>query len=1388
MMRTVLKPGTLLRFPDGSEYRIERLMGLGGSALLYEARDLHSALYVALKELYPAEGFLRRNGQVVPEGDTPGGWAALNARKAHMREREAELSQRASRRSFQVVPILPPIYDTVDLTLPDGTFLPGVENCYARMDSLREKGMTLRDFVDEYIAVHGTLPLQVMTAIMETVLDAYSALHSDGYLHGDCQTGNIFLLGANVEEKRVGVAHIIDFGSARELIDGEKTAPVLDDIYSTDGYCAPELLHPEPGFVMTPACDVWSLGVVFLNLVTGTADRWAEDGLTGLTEYLMLHPREKVLRPRMGKKLGCSIAVLALVNHILARAMENDPKKRYLNAAHMASDLKTLDRCLSFRWQDGVDRWLLWEAALRYREKNPVLFRTEHVPQLVDSLPVKKLELLASLDGGKPYPVQDILRDLPEGKNLVAYKREPDLFGDDWEMEEILEELQEAIEKEYFRLSETEEKLLEMARKDQAEDTYKIAMNALFQDAKPPEQVEDTCKITEDAPSQDVKPPEPQELPELTADDKAWSLFDNMFKDHPVSVERDGVGKRLTLRRRKEPEPEPELWRGQGNLYLHAPGGAGKSFTVAEVLTRYLDSGEKLPLYLDLIHFRREEVSGSASPEQAIYRLLSRQYFGGDEAADSIAEALTGTTTSPGVCLVLDNLHKVQKDLTPAVNAAIQTIHKQGNTWLLVVGRAADPFSGEEAFPPHRLALKPLKLKMVEELVQQIWKDKAVPETLGGLQGFQKHRQEKMFPEDKRVLKAQYSTLGLPLFLMRYLEVFASMPDGLDLPKGSAELLSRYFAQREYDANGRDVHEFLTRHMPWVACQYKASGKSECSREEIEGWLKESYGRLRYRPEYLDAFLYQAVDNLAVLAPGGEGLRFVHDCYEEYFAASAISERLKQVVETGDIRLLEKINYTWEEEPEALWLTLCTLDASGGRVETICTTEDFEGELLALLNSDKETARQYACHIPMGVLRGHCSFWYPWSKLTEWLNPGKVFMAEDPRDGIELKRPEEHMKWQKHLPWMELGAKLGDPELQYWYGRLLWMTSVGKAGEADQQEEAVGWIRAAAEQGHGEAGYLLSWHYRHGLGVPRDEEQATQWIITAAEAGHMEAVVWAGSFYEVGMGVPKNAETSIHWYRIAAEAGHKEGQFRYGWACWDGFGREKNLRQAHYWFTKAAEGGREGHPEALFFLGDMYDYGDGVAEDKRLALNYYRQAARAGHPEAQYRTGLAYRKGVGVSEHKVLATTWFKRAAQQGHAGAQNAYANMLIDGEADYKKELFLEREPMEEALYYLGESHKQGNKAGTNNLGWMYLHGHGMTAPDYPRALELFREAADRGSAAAVKHLGEMYEQGLGVEPDLPRALWYYKKAKEMGARTVDAGIARLEAVVDDAAPNDP
>ena len=62
---------------------------------------------------------------------------------------------------------------------------------------------------------------------------------------------------------------------------------------------------------------------------------------------------------------------------------------------------------------------------------------------------------------------------------------------------------------------------------------------------------------------------------------------------------------------------------------------------------------------------------------------------------------------------------------------------------------------------------------------------------------------------------------------------------------------------------------------------------------------------------------------------------------------------------------------------------------------------------------------------------------------------------------------------------------------------------------------------------------------------------------------------------------------------------------------------------------------------AQFNLGQMYRYGDGVAQDHGEALKWYRKAAEQGDKEAQFNLGSMYLAGEGVTKDEKEAHRWF---------------------------------------------------------------------------------------------------------------------------------------------------
>ncbi len=94
--------------------------------------------------------------------------------------------------------------------------------------------------------------------------------------------------------------------------------------------------------------------------------------------------------------------------------------------------------------------------------------------------------------------------------------------------------------------------------------------------------------------------------------------------------------------------------------------------------------------------------------------------------------------------------------------------------------------------------------------------------------------------------------------------------------------------------------------------------------------------------------------------------------------------------------------------------------------------------------------------------------------------------------------------------------------------------------------------------------------------------------------------------------------------------------------------------------TQAAE---QGDTKALFNLGIMYDYAQGVPQDFEHAVDLYTKAAKQGHGSAQSHLGFMYDNGQGVPQDYKNAVLWYGKAAKNGVVEAQFYLGFMYLSG-----------------------------------------------------------------------------------------------------------------------------
>lgn len=281
-MRKKWAEGTVLYTRDGAEYKITASNEAGGTAIIYYAEKAGSGIRAVLKEFYPQEWERRKGVPVerayVDSPDEDPGLLSCYEKLAKQAAREMKISQEVAQETVHVWPVRG-MLEVQSIREPDGTVWQAegtLPCCILEMDNLNHKdGLWLQDILREAgkeksketplgnlqpnsKSVLAVPPLQVTLMLVWRLLILLAKIHAAGYLHGDINLGNVFLAmddkGANVLN-----AMLIDFGSARALVDG-KTAPLGEEsVMATPGFAAPELKGGGEQR-LTPKADVYAVG------------------------------------------------------------------------------------------------------------------------------------------------------------------------------------------------------------------------------------------------------------------------------------------------------------------------------------------------------------------------------------------------------------------------------------------------------------------------------------------------------------------------------------------------------------------------------------------------------------------------------------------------------------------------------------------------------------------------------------------------------------------------------------------------------------------------------------------------------------------------------------------------------------------------------------------------------------------------------------------------------------------------------------------------------------------------------------------------------------------------------------------------------------------------
>jgi len=171
----------------------------------------------------------------------------------------------------------------------------------------------------------GPMPEFEAARLLTPICRAIHYAHGQGVLHRDLKPSNILL-------DRAGHPYVSDFGLAKRLdLDGDHSLTPTGAILGTPGYMPPEQARDARRRTpLGPACDVYSLGAILYQMLTGRPPFQAASPV----ETMMLVLEQDPVPPRvLNPGVSPDLEMIAL------RCLQKQPELRYPTAGALADDL-----------------------------------------------------------------------------------------------------------------------------------------------------------------------------------------------------------------------------------------------------------------------------------------------------------------------------------------------------------------------------------------------------------------------------------------------------------------------------------------------------------------------------------------------------------------------------------------------------------------------------------------------------------------------------------------------------------------------------------------------------------------------------------------------------------------------------------------------------------------------------------------------------------------------------------------------------------------------------------------------------------------------------------------------------------------------------------------
>ena len=286
------------QLPLADRYRVLARVGVGGTAVVYRCVDLHTERIVAVK-------VLRTTGPMIPEAAARFG-------------REARLA--ATLTHSNIVRVLDYGYT---IPLASAARAPWVEDVDRQVPYLTMEyvfGSSLKELLRQY----GPLPFDWVWRLGDQFCAALATAHAAGVVHRDVKPQNVMIVDSRIEL----LSKLADFGIARQVGGDLTTLTVTGQVLGTPDYLSPEQVMGEPG---GPSSDLYALGIVLFELITGRLPFEAETPLAAASRRMVADPPMLSAYRR---------DVPPELQEIVLLALRREPSERFADAIEFAQALR----------------------------------------------------------------------------------------------------------------------------------------------------------------------------------------------------------------------------------------------------------------------------------------------------------------------------------------------------------------------------------------------------------------------------------------------------------------------------------------------------------------------------------------------------------------------------------------------------------------------------------------------------------------------------------------------------------------------------------------------------------------------------------------------------------------------------------------------------------------------------------------------------------------------------------------------------------------------------------------------------------------------------------------------------------------------------------------